>query len=129
RVAGRKADLELAREALGDLLRHSVRVVQLADVDRAVCAALRLEAGALQSKKRAWQSTHPRMLAVYLARQHTAATYSEVGRYFGGRNHSTAVAAEKKVRQWLEADAALALGERQVRVRELVERAERELLK
>src|SRR5262249_31012008 len=75
RVAGRKADLELAREALGDLLRHSVRVVQLADVDRAVCAALRLEAGALQSKKRAWQSTHPRMLAVYLARKHTAATY------------------------------------------------------
>jgi chromosomal replication initiator protein len=129
RVAGRKVDLELAREALGDLLRHSVRVVQLADVDRAVCAALRLEAGALQSKKRAWQHAHPRMLAVYLARRHTAATYTEVGRYFGGRNHSTAVAAEKKVRQWVQEDAALALGERQVRVRELLERIERELLR
>jgi chromosomal replication initiator protein len=129
RVAGRKVDLELAREALGDLLRHSVRVLQLADVDRAVCAALRLEAGALQSKKRAWQFAHPRMLAVYLARKHTAATYTEVGRYFGGRNHSTAVAAEKKVRQWLQEDAALAMGERQVRVRELVERVERELLR
>ncbi len=128
RVAGRKVDVDLAREALGDLLRHSVRVVQLADVDRAVCAALRLEAGALQSKKRAWQYAHPRMLAVYLARKHTAATYTEVGRYFGGRNHSTAVAAEKKVRQWVQDDAALALGERQVRVRELLERIERELL-
>jgi chromosomal replication initiator protein len=129
RVAGRKVDLDLAREALGDLLRHSVRVVQLADVDRGVCAALRLEPGALQSKKRAWQVAHPRMLAVYLARKHTSATYTEVGRYFGGRNHSTAVAAEKKVRQWLQEDAALAVGERQVRVRELVERVERELLR
>jgi chromosomal replication initiator protein len=129
RVAGRKVDRELARAALGDLLRHAVRVVQPADVDRAVCAALRLEAGALQSKKRAWQAAHPRMLAVYLARKHTAATYAEVGQYFGGRNHSTVVAAEKKVRQWLEQDAALALGERQVRVRELIERVERELLR
>jgi chromosomal replication initiator protein len=129
RVAGRRVDLEVAREALGDLLRHSVRVLGLADVDRAVCAALRLEAGALQSKKRAWQCAHPRMLAVYLARKHTAATYTEVGRFFGGRNHSTAVAAEKKVRQWMEEDAALALGERQVRVRELIERVERELLR
>jgi chromosomal replication initiator protein len=129
RVAGRKVDVELARTALGDLLRHSIRVVQLADVDRAVCAALRLEVGSLQSKKRAWQYAHPRMLAVYLARKHTTATYTEVGRYFGGRNHSTAVAAEKKVRQWLQEDAALGVGERQIRVRELVERIERELLR
>jgi chromosomal replication initiator protein len=129
KVAGRKVDLTLAREALADLLRHSVRVVQLADVERAVSEVLRLEAGALQSKKRAWHCAHPRMLAVFLARKHTSATYTEVGHYFGGRNHSTAVAAEKKVRQWLEEDAALTLGERQVRVRELVERVERELLR
>jgi chromosomal replication initiator protein len=66
---------------------------------------------------------------VYLARKHTAATYTDVGRYFGGRNHSTAVAAEKKVRQWVQEDASLGLGERQVRVRELLERIERELLR
>ncbi|HYT90754.1 MAG TPA: chromosomal replication initiator protein DnaA [Gemmataceae bacterium] len=129
KVAGRKVDLTLAREALADLLRHSVRVVQLADVERMVCQVLRLEADALQSKKRAWHYAHPRMLAVYLARKHTSATYTEVGLYFGGRNHSTAVAAEKKVRQWLEDDATLTLGERQVRVRELVERIEHELLR
>jgi chromosomal replication initiator protein len=128
-VAGRKVDLTLAREALADLLRHSVRVVQLADVERTVCEVLRLEAGALQSKKRAWHYAHPRMLAVYLARKHTSATYTEVGLYFGGRNHSTAVAAEKKVRQWLDEDTTLTLGEQQVRVRELVERVERELLR
>ena len=69
------------------------------------------------------------MIAVFLARRHTAASYAEVGGWFGGRNHSTAVAAEKKVRQWLRDDAELAFGERRIRVREVVERAERELLR
>jgi chromosomal replication initiator protein len=127
RVTGKPIDLALAREALGELLRHAVRVVQLADVDLAVCRGLRLEAGALQSKQRAWAVSHPRMLAMYLARRHTAAAYSDIGHYFGGRNHSTVVAAEKKVRQWLEEDASLALGGRRLRVRELVELIEREL--
>jgi chromosomal replication initiator protein len=127
RVTGRAIDLSLVREAVGDLLRHAVRVVQLADVDRAVCQVLRLEAGALQSKQRAWLVSHPRMLAMFLARKHTAATYGDIGRHFGGRNHSTAVAAEKKVRQWLQEDGELSLGERPVRVREVIERVEREL--
>src|SRR5205823_12604610 len=63
RVTGRRIDLGLAREALADLLRHAVRVVRVADVDAAVCRALRLESGALQSRQRAWAVSHPRMLA------------------------------------------------------------------
>lgn len=129
RVAGRPVDLDLARQALGDLLRHAVRVVQLEDVDKAVCQVLRLENGALQAKQRAWAVSHPRMLAIFLARKHTTASYSEVGQHFGGRNHSTAVAAEKKVRLWLRDDGDLALGERKLRVREVIELIERELLR
>jgi chromosomal replication initiator protein len=129
RVTGRPIDVGLTREALADLLRHAVRVVQLADVDRAVCAALRLDAGTLQSKARAWAVSHPRMVAMFLARKHTAASYAEIGGHFGGRNHSTVVAAEKKVRTWLDADAELALGERRARVREVIERSERDLLR
>lgn len=129
RVTNRPIDLALAREALADLLRHAVRVVQVADVDRAVCKALRMDVGALQSKQRAWAVSHPRMLAMYLARKHTAASHADVGRHFGGRNHSTVVAAEKRVRQWLQADGELALGERRLRVRELIELAERELFR
>ncbi len=127
RVTSRPMDLDSAREALSELIRHAVRVVQLADVDRALCRVLRLEAGTLQAKQRAWAVSHPRMLAMYLARKHTAAAYSEIGRHFGGRNHSTAVAAEKKVRQWLQANGELLLGERQLRVRDILELVEREL--
>lgn len=129
RVTGRNVDLALAREALGDVLRHSVRVLQLPDVDGAVCRSLRLEAGALQAKQRSWMVSHPRMLAMFLARKHTASAYSEIGRHFGGRNHSTVVAAEKKVRQWLEDDCSLSLGEQRLRVREVLELIERELVR
>lgn len=126
-VTGRPIDVALAREAIADLLRHSVRVVQLTDIDRQLCQALRLEGKALQGKQRAWAVSHPRMVAMFLARKHTSASHSQIGQYFGGRNHSTVVAAEKKVRAWLERDGELLLGERRLRVRELVDRVEREL--
>jgi chromosomal replication initiator protein len=128
RVTGRPIDRGLVREAVADLVRHAVRVVTLADVDRAVCRVMRLENGALQSRQRAWMVCHPRMLAMYLARKHTAATHSEIGVHFGKRNHSTAVAAEKKVRQWLLENVELLVGQRPVRAGDLVELLERELL-
>ncbi len=127
RVCGRPVDLAMAREALGDLLRHAVRVVTLTEVDAAVCEILRLTPGTLQSSSRAWAVTHPRMVAIYLCRKHTAATYSEISRHFGAKTHSTAVAAEKKVRQWLERDAVIAIGGQQWNIRDLIERIERQL--
>jgi chromosomal replication initiator protein len=125
----RSVDLELARQALGDVLRHCVRLVQLGDIEQAVCGALGLDAETLQSKKRGWMVSHPRMVAMFLARKHTAATHTEIGQRFGGRNHSTAVAAEKKVRVWLSENANLQLGPRTLPVRDVIERIERELLK
>jgi chromosomal replication initiator protein len=131
RVTGRPVNIPLVREALVELLRHAVRVVQLPEVDRAMCQLLGLEAGTLQSRARAWAVSHPRMLAMFLARKHTAHSYGEIGAYFGGRNHSTVVAAEKKVRGWLAKDADLPLGSAHpsCRVRDLLERVERDLFR
>ncbi|HEX4590172.1 MAG TPA: chromosomal replication initiator protein DnaA [Gemmataceae bacterium] len=125
KVTSRPIDVPLAREALGDLLRHAVRVVTLADIDSVVCQVLRLPTGTLQSKARGWSVSHPRMLAVFLARKHTAASYGEIGQHFGGRNHSTAVAAEKRVRRWLADNDTVSLNQRAWRVRELIEQVER----
>lgn len=120
--------LDVTREALAEVLRHSVRLVQLPDVEQAVCAALGVEREMLQSRKRGWMASHPRMLAMYLARKHTAATYTEIGQRFGSRNHSTAVAAEKKVRQWLKDNVTVHFGQRQLAVRDVLEKIERQLL-
>ncbi len=67
------------------------------------------------------------MNAVYLCRKHTAATYGEIGQSFGSKTHSTAVAAERKVREWLQKNATLKIGDREWHARDLVERVEREL--
>ncbi|GIW81929.1 MAG: chromosomal replication initiator protein DnaA [Gemmatales bacterium] len=129
RVANRPIDLALAREAVADLLRHSVRVLEVEDVHRAVCRALGLDEKSLRSKDRSWAVSHPRMIAMFLARKHTRATYAEIGKYFGGRIHSTVVAAEKKVRTWLDEDSECTFARHRWRVREIVERIEREMLR
>jgi chromosomal replication initiator protein len=127
KVTGRPADMQTAREALGDLLRHAVRVVTVVDVDAAVCDTLRLAKGTLQSKARSWAVSHPRMVAIYLCRKHTAATYGEISKHFGAKTHSTAVAAEKKVRAWIDKNASVAIAGRDWPVKELLDRIEREL--
>jgi chromosomal replication initiator protein len=121
----RPIDVELAREAIGDLVRHSLRFVTLDQVEHAICEVLGISKSLLFSKKRHWVHAYPRMVAMYLARVHTSATFSEIGKHFGGRNHSTVVAAEKKVRDWLKTNLTLQLGTRTMPVRDIVERIER----
>jgi len=125
KVHDRPLDIETARETLGDLLRHSIRQYQLADVERAVCEALGVSRDLLFSHKRNWIYSYPRMVAMYLARLHTGASCSEVGKHFGGRNHSTVVAAEKKVRVWMQTNLSMQLGKRIMPIRDIVERIER----
>jgi chromosomal replication initiator protein len=103
-LTGKRLDLTLAKTALRDSIRHTAQAVALRDVERAVCSLYQVESEALRSDGRARAIAHPRMLAMYLARKHTGAAYSEIGRFFGGRNHSTVIAAEKRVAVWLRAE-------------------------
>ncbi len=108
-LAGKKLDLALARASLRDTIRHTARAVALKDVERAVCDLFTIDPENLKAENRARAVAYPRMLAMYLARKHTGAPYSEIGRFFGGRNHSTVIAAEKKVAGWLRDEARNAL--------------------
>ncbi|RUL83666.1 chromosomal replication initiator protein DnaA [Tautonia sociabilis] len=108
-LTGKRLDLALARASLRDTIRHTAQAVALKDIERAVCSTFDLAPDALKSDSRSRAVTHPRMLAMFLARKHTGAAYSEIGRYFGGRNHSTVISAEKKVRSWLEDEARQSL--------------------
>ena len=101
-LTGRKLDLNLAKTALRDTIRHTAQSVALKDVERAVCRLFSLDPEALKSDGRSHGVAHPRMLAMFLARKHTGAAYSEIGRFFGGRNHSTVISAEKKVLSWVK---------------------------
>ena len=108
-LTGKRLDMVLARAALRDTIRHTAQTVGLRDVERAVCQLFQIDPEALKSESRARALAYPRMLAMYLARKHTCAAYSEIGRYFGDRNHSTVIAADKKVQGWLRDEQQNAL--------------------
>lgn len=123
-MLGMPITLELALESLADLVRSSSRCLRLADIDRAVCGTFGLAEGGLQSSRRLRAVSHPRMLAMYLARKHTRAALVEIGSYFGGRSHSTVVAAQKAVSSWLATTTPIVLGGAAWDVAEAISRVE-----
>ncbi len=127
----RRLDRQLSHEealtASLDLIRASQPVIRLSDIERVVCENFRLEPKSLQTKGKAKFVSGPRMLAMFLARKHTRAAYSEIGEYFGNRQHSTVISAQKKVAQWLESNGAVPQGTGSVTVREVLRRLEASL--
>lgn len=128
RMTGKRVTLAVAKQVLADLERDCVRVVKLADVEAAVCNLFGMNSDDLRSDSRTRSVSQPRMLAMYLARKHTQAAYKEIGEFFGGRNHSTVMAAERKIDTWLRANDELVIGSQTWRLSELVERIEQQLL-
>jgi chromosomal replication initiator protein len=102
RLNDKRLDLALAKVALRDTIRHTAQAIAIKDIEQAVCGLFAVDPEALRSEGRARTLAHPRMLAMYLARKYTGASYSEIGRYLGGRNHSTVISAEKKVLAWIQ---------------------------
>jgi chromosomal replication initiator protein len=122
---GRPIDLAMAEESLDDLIRQSARLVRLPDIEKAVCAAFGLDPKSLQSAAKARRISHPRMLAMWLARKYTRAAYSEIGRYFGLRSHATVISAQKRIDDWLAAGKPMELASRLCAVEEAIQEVER----
>ncbi len=101
-LTGRRVDLELARMVMRDSIRHTVQAIGLHDVETSVCTVFSLTHEQLHSKKTSQSISIPRTIAMYLSRRHTPFSYSEIARHYGLKNHSSVIAAEKRVKQWLE---------------------------
>jgi chromosomal replication initiator protein len=86
-----------------------------------------LETTSLQSDGKAKRVSHPRMLAMWLARKHTRAALSEIGHYFGRRSHSTVLSAQKRVDDWMAAGHPLALAEQNCLIDDAIRQVERRL--
>ena len=108
-LVGRRIDLSLAQAALRESIRHTTLSVGLRDIERVVCNLFQVKAEALRSDSRTQALAYPHMIAMYLARKHIGTAYSEIGRYFGGRNHATVMSAERKVEKWLKSEKRIAV--------------------
>ncbi len=122
----RPVTVELAHAAAADLLRPGLQTRSPRDVEQTLCSVLGLEPRLLHSETKAQAISRCRMLAMHLMRKHAQSAYSAIGRHYG-RNHSTALAADKKVRAWLGAGKSLSLGGQCWNLRDLVDRVERQL--
>lgn len=97
---------EIAAQA-GDMLQRGPKVVALADIEKAICSTFGITTQELRSEAKSRSVSHPRILAMYLSREHTTAAFSEIGRYYGDRNHSTVIAAHRRVEEWLQGERTL----------------------
>jgi chromosomal replication initiator protein len=123
----RPITLSLAKETLEDLLDQPGRPVTLELVERVVCDVCGIRKGTLQTEGRSKNNSHPRMLAMWLARKHTRAALSEIGDYFGRRSHSAVVAANKKVEGWLSEEGPRDLFQGSVKLQDLIRKAEEQI--
>jgi chromosomal replication initiator protein len=108
-LTGRRITLAVAREVLGDMAEECRRLVRISDVEKIVCDAFGVTASDLRSSSRRKAIALPRAIAMFLSRKMTQSAYREIGSYFGGRDHSTVVAAERKVADWVTTGESIGL--------------------
>lgn len=103
-LTGEAIDLDFTVSTLGDVLRGSQRRVTIDEIQRAVSAHFELKPLDLVSARRARVVARPRQIAMYLAKRLTTRSLPEIGRKFGGRDHSTVIHAVRRVEELRDSD-------------------------
>jgi chromosomal replication initiator protein len=107
-LVGREISLEATQDVLHDLLRANDRRVTIEEIQKRVAQHFNIRTSDMHSARRARSVARPRQVAMYLAKQLTARSLPEIGRKFGGRDHTTVMHAVKKVDELREHDPSFA---------------------
>ena len=127
RALQRSVSMSMVEEVLDEYFPNSGGVIRLDDVQRVICAEFNLDPQVLRSDRKTHDVSHPRMLAMWLARKLTGAALTEICEFFGRRSHSTVLAAQNKVEQWVQDGRQMNLGHRSCDVQTVLTRLERSL--
>jgi len=106
-LTGREMSVDLTQEVLGELWGEEEKIVTIEQIQRKVCDLFGIRLSDLKAKTRTKAIAFPRQIAMYLARQLTHASLAEVGRAFGGKDHTTVLHAVDKVQALLQEDPKL----------------------
>jgi len=101
----REMSVDLAHEVLADLWGEEEKIITIEQVRQAVCNFYRVTLSDLQAKNRTQAVAFPRQVAMYLARHLTHASLADVGRAFGGRDHTTVLHAVGKIHALMKGDS------------------------
>ena len=106
-LVGRPITLETTQEVLRDLLRANDRRVTIEDIQKRVAEHFNIRLADMYSARRARAVARPRQVAMYLAKQLTSRSLPEIGRKFGGRDHTTVMHAVRKIEELQQNDSTL----------------------
>ena len=101
---GRTIDVDLARDALRDLLDAHQRQINIQNIQKTVADYFKMRVSDLHSRKRTRQIARPRQMAMALAKELTPMSLPEIGDAFGGRDHTTVLHAQRKIKALLQTD-------------------------
>ncbi|WP_184432315.1 chromosomal replication initiator protein DnaA [Roseospira goensis] len=107
-LVGRPITLETAREVLHDLLRAHDRRLTIDEIQKKVAEHYKVRIADMSSARRSRTVARPRQVAMYLSKQLTQKSLPEIGRKFGGRDHTTVMHAVRRVEELCRTDAAFA---------------------
>ena len=97
RFSQKEINIQLAREALKDLLSIQNRQIGVENIQRTVADFYKIKIADMYSKKRPASIARPRQIAMYLAKEMTQKSLPEIGELFGGRDHTTVLHAVRKI--------------------------------
>lgn len=106
-LVGRTISLEMTQEVLADILRASDRRITIDEIQKRVAEHYNIRLADMHSARRARIVARPRQVAMYLAKQLTPRSLPEIGRKFGGRDHTTVIHAVRKVEELTAQDQSL----------------------
>jgi chromosomal replication initiator protein len=114
-VYKRDVTIDVAREVLKDFIKSTPKKISISTIQKLVAQHYRIPVDAMKSKVRTARLAFPRQVAIFLARELTSASLTQIGQRFGGRDHTTVIHACKKIKNLLEHDVSLKASVSQLR--------------
>ena len=107
-LVGRAITLEGTQEVLSDLLRANDKRLTIDDIQKRVVQHFNIKMSDMHSARRSRVIARPRQIAMYLAKKLTSRSLPEIGRKFGGRDHTTVIHAVNRIEELCEKDPSVA---------------------
>jgi len=107
-LVGREIDIELTQDCLADVLRASERKITVEEIQRKVSEYYNIRISDIVGPKRLRSYARPRQVAMYLCKQLTSRSLPEIGRQFGGRDHTTVMHGVKRIEELKVIDGQIA---------------------
>ncbi|EEE36438.1 chromosomal replication initiator protein DnaA [Rhodobacteraceae bacterium KLH11] len=107
-LVGREIDMDLTQDCLADVLRMSERKITVEEIQRKVSEYYNIRLSDIIGPKRLRSYARPRQVAMYLCKQLTSRSLPEIGRRFGGRDHTTVMHGVKRIEELKLTDGQIA---------------------